>query len=76
MGSSLRLPKKAPACFESQEQWNQYRELAVQSARDGFTFCVDCTAEYRDKMKQANRCRYPRTEFEEVAGVLVGRRVG
>ena len=68
------LPRKAPACFPSQQKWEQYKVLAQLTAEDGFTYCTDCTPAHRDAMIVAGRCKYPGTTFGRNGGVLVGRR--
>lgn len=71
----LRLPFRAPRCFESQAQWNTYRTLAQYCAGNGFTYCTDCTQEYKDKMVAGGRCEYQGTKFKTMAqGIIVGRR--
>ena len=69
------LQTKQPKCFDSQAQWNAYREVAIFSARQGFTYCSDCTPEYQGAMKAQGRCAFPRSTFYTVQGVLRGRRV-
>lgn len=71
----LHLPHRAPLCFVSQAQWNQYRELAVLSASNGFTFCTDCTPEHKAAMQARGRCAWPRTTFYTISGILLGKRV-
>jgi len=68
------MPRKAPACFDSQAQWGAYKVLAQLSATDGFTYCTDCTPQHRDAMKAAGRCAYPGTTFARNNGVIVGKR--
>lgn len=70
----LHLPTKAPPCFDSQEQWNLYRPVAVYSAGNGFTYCSDCHPKRRDAMNTEGRCRFPGTTFSSPNGVIVGRR--
>lgn len=70
----LGLPHKRPRCFDSQAQWNAYREVAEFSAGDGFTFCSDCTPDHKQLMVQLGRCAHPLVKFVRVNGVLVGRR--
>ena len=70
----LHLPTKAPPCYDSQKQWNLYRETAVYSAGNGFTFCSDCSQERKDKMISQGRCRFHGTTFSRPNGVIVGRR--
>lgn len=70
----LRLPMKAPACFDSQAQWNLYRPLAVYSAGDGFTFCTDCHPDRKEAMVAQGRCKWPGTTFSRPCGTVIGRR--
>jgi len=73
------LPVQKPACFDSLFQWNFYRRLAsyLRSCRKlspRFTYCTDCTPEYRDKMRAERRCKFPGTTFTKINGVIVGQR--
>jgi hypothetical protein len=68
------MPKKAPACYDSEAQWGKYKVLAQLTATKGFTYCTDCTPAHRDAMKAAGRCAYPGTTFVRNNGVIVGRR--
>lgn len=70
----LRLPRKAPPCFDSQAQWDEYRRLAQYTAGDGFTYCTDCNAAHKATMQEQGRCKYPGTVFVKRTGVIVGRR--
>lgn len=71
----LGLPLRSPKCFDSQKQWNLWREVAVYSAGDGFTYCTDCTPARRDQMIAEGRCAFPNTTFvKQTGGVIVGRR--
>lgn len=74
-GVPVSMPAKTPACFESKEQYGKYKVLAIMTASHGFTFCTDCTPEYRDEMRCAGRCKFPGTTFTKNEGVIVGRRV-
>ena len=71
----MNLPTKAPACFEGQRQWNEYRALAQYTAQDGWTYCTDCTAEHQARMIAEGRCAFPGTVFKTNNGVTNGRRV-
>ena len=73
--SDLHLPTKAPTCFDTQAQWNQYREVAVYSSSNGFTYCNDCTEARKASMVAQCRCSFPRTVFMESNGMLIGKRV-
>lgn len=73
------LPVQAPACFVTKLQYTLYRNKAayLRSCRKlspKFTYCTDCTPEYRDKMIAEGRCRFPGTTFSTVNGVIVGQR--
>ena len=69
-----RFPKRSPRCFDSQKDWNLYRDSAVNSADKDATFCTDCTVTRQAKMKAAGRCAYPDVEFVKVQDILIGRR--
>lgn len=73
-GPPVVMPKKTPACFDSNTQYGKYKVLAIMTAAPGFTFCTDCTPQYRDEMTCAGRCKFPRTTFAKNNGVIVGRR--
>lgn len=68
------FPPKAPACFDSQKDWNLYRESAVISADKDANYCTDCIAARQAKMITAGRCEHPKVEFVVVQGLLIGRR--
>lgn len=68
------MPKKAPACFDSQKSWGIYKVLSQLTAINGHTYCTDCTPEHRDAMIAAGRCAFPGTTFARNNGVMVGRR--
>lgn len=68
------MPNKMPTCFETSDQYGKYKVLAQLTATEGFTFCTDCTPEYRDRMISEGRCKFPGTRFAKNNGVLVGRR--
>ena len=73
------IPKAKPTCFDTQFQWNFYRELCsyLRSARKlspRFTYCTDCTPEYRDRMITERRCKFPGTTFTVVGGIITGDR--
>lgn len=62
------LPKAKPPCYDTQFQWNFYRELCsyLRSARKlspRFNYCVDCTPEYKAEMARQGRCKFPGTTF-------------
>ena len=81
------MPTQAPPCFASQKEWNTYKFICDWQANQSgsgagskrmipksFTYCVDCTPEYRDEMKRQGRCRFPGTVFSKKDGVVEGRR--
>lgn len=67
-------PKRAPACFDSQDAWNLYRASAVNSADKDANYCTDCTPERQAKMKTVGRCAHPLIEFVLVQGILIGQK--
>lgn len=72
-GPPVQMPNKTPACFDSKEQYRKYKTLAQLTASESFTFCTDCTPEYRDEMHQQGRCKFPGTTFTRNNGVITGR---
>lgn len=68
------MPRLVPACFDSKRQWGVYKVLAQITATDRFTYCTDCTPDYRNRMNAAGRCKFPNTTFTLNGGVLIGRR--
>lgn len=72
-----KMPSKAPACFDSQRQWNSYKFIADwlgnrRKLPASFNCCVDCTPEYRDKMHAEGRCPFPATTFKRVNRIIIG----
>lgn len=65
-----------PLCFDSQHQWDLWREQAKASKlKNRSSYCTDCTADYKLKMIAQQRCRYPETSFRlDVHGFIEGRR--
>ena len=70
----LSLPFRAPKCFDSQEQWNEYCSAAMGARQTGFNFCVDCTPRRQASMDANGRCAHPEVRFVRVNGELVGKR--
>jgi tRNA A37 threonylcarbamoyladenosine dehydratase len=74
----LKFPPTKPPCFQSNEQWEEYKDLAQDSShsntRESFNYCTDCTPQYQAKMKAQGKCRHPATSFITMHGALVGRR--
>ena len=73
------LPFKAPACFPTQQQWDLVRNKAayLRSCRKlshKYTYCTDCTPEYRDQMQAEGRCKFPGTTFSKTNSIIVGSR--
>lgn len=73
------LPKHPPACFRDAEQWRAYKHYADFLTRHGkerqdYTYCTDCTPEYRDAMIAEHRCAHPGTTFIRIHQIIVGRR--
>jgi hypothetical protein len=62
-----------PACFDSQEQYASWRELArMTHVGTASGACVDCTPEFQQRMIKQKRCENPHVEFHTVC-VKVGR---
>ena len=59
----LKLPRKAPPCFDSQQQWGIYRVLSQISGDNQFNYCTDCLPEHKEQMCKEQRCRFPGTTF-------------
>lgn len=55
-----------PTCFDSQEQYDQWIELARPSnlKMTPHAYCIDCTQEYQYEMIRARRCENPGHIFE------------
>lgn len=74
MKKPVRLQRRAPACFDSQAQWNEYRAAAEAEAGEGFTYCSDCTPQRQARMDARGRCAHPTVRFVQVNGAYQGRR--
>lgn len=62
-----------PRCFDSDEQWAEWKNLARIANTRKVKFCVDCLPPYRDAMIRQGRCAYPATAFVvEQGGAIVG----
>lgn len=72
----ITAPGEHPPCFDDLTQYNHWKRAAERT--DGSpppvrrdwpkepNYCRDCTAEYRNKMRNENRCLFPSTIFVEV----------
>ena len=59
----LRKPGK-PACFDSQNQWDDWRHAARQAPPANIsTYCEDCTVDYQARMRAEKRCEWWHTQF-------------
>lgn len=78
--TAVELPMGKPACYDSQGDWDRWRESADQLASLGNNFnpknfCADCQLSRQTKMVAANRCAYPDVKFVDAGnGGLYGRR--
>lgn len=52
-----------PTCFESDEQWEQWKKLANFTKLEKTKFCIDCLPQFRDEMIILGRCARPETVF-------------
>ena len=53
-----------PACFDSQEQWDAWREAARLAPPNRWNgYCEDCTPTYQRQMRLEGRCQYAYTVF-------------
>lgn len=69
-------PGEHPPCFESQNQYDQWKKAAEKMegspppVRKDWpkepNYCRDCMSTHRNKMRKANRCLFPDTVFIEV----------
>lgn len=69
-------PNEHPPCFESQYQYDQWTKAAEKM--DGApppvrkdwpkepNYCRDCSACYRNRMRNENRCLFPDTVFVDI----------
>lgn len=44
-----------PPCFDSEEQWREYR-ISACAAKERCTICADCTHKYQAEMIKQSRC--------------------
>lgn len=73
------LTDRTPKCFRDRRQWLAYKKPADFLLRHGkengaYTYCTDCTPEYKAAMLVARRCAYPGTVFIHVGPLIVGKR--
>ena len=52
-----------PACFDSEEQWTQYKHFC--KAAKPVNFCADCTASHKMQMIRQKRCEHLDVVFVE-----------
>jgi hypothetical protein len=48
-----------PPCFNSKEQYAEWKSLAIKSHLKSTFICADCTPEYQVEMIKAERCQAP-----------------
>lgn len=46
-----------PACFNSSDQYREWKTLAFRSNLQSFFICTDCTPKYQAEMIAARRCQ-------------------
>ena len=52
-----------PRCFNTQEEWNEWYELAYMGKIPRDNYCNDCTPKYQMEMIDKGRCEHPETFF-------------
>ena len=54
-------PIKAPICFESVQQWAEWRAFAIagNTKQHALAHCNDCSIEYQSRMIKEKRCANP-----------------
>jgi|DEB19_MinimDraft_3_1074340.scaffolds.fasta_scaffold15287_3 hypothetical protein len=68
-----KLGRRRPACFSSQEQYEEWRELANKTTGLSSGYCTDCTPEYKAEMLLQERCAHRNVEFGlDEDGLLAG----
>lgn len=56
---------KYPACFDSAQQYREWKELArLSKVSPTNSYCNDCTPEYQSRMIVEGRCGYPTVRFK------------
>jgi hypothetical protein len=48
-----------PACFSSNDQYKEWKLLAIKSSYKSLFICTDCTPEYQAEMIRVGRCEAP-----------------
>lgn len=62
-----------PRCFDSPEQFKDWKDGARATGLSVLGYCADCTPAYKLKMLKQNRCGHPTVMFEmDSDGDLVG----
>jgi hypothetical protein len=65
-----------PACFETQEQFDQWNKAADNvyhyGARARPSYCTDCTPDYSKRMQREGRCEYPDIKFYRCGNSFMG----
>ena len=85
MSLDKRTRPAKPACFDSQQQWEEWyaaaeicRDLANKPEKANVVgYCTDCNPEYQARMIREKRCGWPGVTFMRTDGKAVfGRRPG
>lgn len=70
-GSHGIMFKFRPACFETAEQWEAWRQYNALSSGP-VSPCHDCTPAYQRQMLAARRCEQPTVIFVVRDGAMMG----
>ena len=65
-----------PACFECQEQYDEWNRAADNvyhfGARPRVSFCTDCTPMYAAQMRAEGRCEFREVRFYRCGNAYMG----
>jgi len=67
----LKMAGEYPKCFDSLQQYLEWKELALQSIPT-FRHCEDCLPTYQLEMKNQRRCENPEVQFQKLEHLWSG----
>jgi hypothetical protein len=67
MNMKREYSRDKPRCFEDTYQYVQWldAEFVSNGGKNVLSVCVDCTAEFAEKMREEGRCEHPERKFNE-----------